>query len=135
MYQNVVFLYSNMMQVFPTKNNLKDLDLARQISIFAIVLEVKYQHLVLSFDVYIIHLIKLCHKNGMTTCNHTLVHTHNFTDKVYVNNAFSYLLMFILKAINPILKGHIINRILPSWSFHMKFMELAKGSFYKCPMK
>ena len=55
MYQNIVFLYSNMMQVFPTKNNLKDLDLARQISIFAIVLEVKYQHLVLSSDVYIIH--------------------------------------------------------------------------------
>ena len=28
-----------------------------------------------------------------------------------------------------------MNRILHSWSFHMKFMKLAKGSFYKFHMK
>ena len=33
------------------------------------------------------------------------------------------------------LKGHMINRILHSWSFHMKFIKLAKGSFDKFHMK
>ena len=28
---------------------------------------------------------------------------------------------------NPILKGHMINRILHSWSFHMKIMKLAEA--------
>ena len=30
--------------------------------------------------------------------------------------------------INPILKVHMINRMLLSWSLHMKFMKLANGS-------
>ena len=36
-------------------------------------------------------------------------------------------IMFFFKTINPILKGHMTNRILHSWSFHMKFMKLAEG--------
>ena len=37
--------------------------------------------------------------------------------------------LFILKAIKPKLKGHMINRILHLWSFNMKFMKLAKASY------
>ena len=33
------------------------------------------------------------------------------------------------------LKGHMINRILHSWSFRMKFIKLAEGSFDKFHMK
>ena len=32
----------------------------------------------------------------------------------------------ILKVINPFLKGHMINRILHSWSFHRNFMKPQK---------
>ena len=38
--------------------------------------------------------------------------------------------MFILKAIKSHCNGHLINRFLHSWSFHMKFMKLAEGSFH-----
>ena len=48
---------------------------------------------------------------------------------------FHIELIFVLKGINPILKGHMINRILQSWSFHMIFMKLAEGSFHKLHMK
>ena len=41
----------------------------------------------------------------------------------------------ILKAIKSSLKGHMINKILHSWSFYMKFMKLAKGSFHKFHVK
>ena len=41
-------------------------------------------------------------------------------------------IMFILKAIK---KGHMKNRLLHSWSFHMKFMKLVKDSFHKFHMK
>ena len=34
-----------------------------------------------------------------------------------------------------ILKGHMIIRILHSWSFYMKFMKLAEGSFHNFHMK
>ena len=34
-----------------------------------------------------------------------------------------------------ILNEHMINRILQSWSFHMKFIKLAEGSFDKFHMK
>ena len=36
----------------------------------------------------------------------------------------------ILKAINPVLKGHMMNIILHTCSFHMKFMKLAEGLFH-----
>ena len=58
-------------------------------------------------------------KNRMTpTCNNTLALMRNVIDNVHVNNAFHIELMFILKAITSRLKGHLINRILHSWSFH-----------------
>ena len=31
---------------------------------------------------------------------------------------------------SPILKGHMINRILHSWSLHIKFMKVAEGWFF-----
>ena len=34
-----------------------------------------------------------------------------------------------------LLKGHMINRILHSWSFHMKIIKLARGLFDKFHMK
>ena len=40
-------------------------------------------------------------------------------------------LLSTLKAIKTLLKGHMINRILHSWSFHVKFNKLAEGSFDK----
>ena len=45
---------------------------------------------------------------------------------VYKNDFSSSTLIF---------KGRMINRILHSWSFHMKFMKLAEGSFHKFHMK
>ena len=63
------------------------------------------------------------------TCNNTLARTRSVIDNV------RYKIIFILKAINPILKGIMINRILHSWSFHMKFMKLSEGSFHKFHMK
>ena len=47
-------------------------------------------------------------------------------------------IMVILNAIkfqNPILKRHMIDRILRSWSFHIEFMKLADVSFDKFHMK
>ena len=77
-----------------------------------------------------------CHKNRMTTRVIALwrVYVTSLTTSV---STMRYLieLMFILKGINPILKGQMINRILHLWSFHMKFMKLAEGSFHKFHIK
>ena len=61
----------------------------------------------------------------------TLVRRRNVIDNVHVNKAFLIEIIIILKAIKSILWSYIINRILHSWSFHMKFMKLAEGSFHK----
>ena len=68
-------------------------------------------------------------------CNNTLARRCNVIDNVRVNNAFLVEIMFIFKAIKSHFKGHVINRILHSWSFHMKFMKLAEGSFHKFLIK
>ena len=40
-------------------------------------------------------------------------------------------IMIILKIMKLLfLQGHMINRILHSWSFHLKFMKRGKGSFH-----
>ena len=66
----------------------------------------------------------------MTTHVITLWHVNVTSLKLSVS-AMRFLIeiMFNMKAINPILKGHMINRILHSGSFHMKFMKLAKARF------
>ena len=82
----------------------------------------KYKHVL---DVAVIQWIMSCHKNRITTRVIILWH---FVDNVRVNNAFLIEIMFILKAIH-ILEGHMINRILHSWSFYMKFMKLTEAHF------
>ena len=44
-------------------------------------------------------------------------------------------ILSILKAIKASFKDHMMNRILHSWLFHMKFTKLADGSFHKFHMK
>ena len=56
-------------------------------------------------------------------------------DDVRDNHAFFVEIMSTLKVIKTILKGHMINRILHSWSFHMKFIKLSEGSFDKFHIK
>ena len=48
---------------------------------------------------------------------------------------FSIEIKSTFKAIKSQLKGHMINRILHEWSFHMQFMKFAKDSFHKFHMK
>ena len=69
------------------------------------------------------------------TCNNTLARRRNVIDNVRVNNPFLLENMVILKEIKSHLKGHMIKRILHSWSFHMKFMKLAESSFHKFHME
>ena len=87
----------------------------------------------LSYDVTVIQWITSYHKNH--TCNNTLARTRNVMDNVRVNNFFFIEMMFILNAIKPHFKSHMINRILHSWSFHMILMKLAEGSCHKFNMK
>ena len=66
----------------------------------------------------------------MTTCVNTLWRVYVTSLTVFVSTMrFHIEVMFILKAIKSHLKGHMINRILHSWSFHMKCMKLAKARF------
>ena len=80
----------------------------------------------LSHDIAVIQWITSCHKSRMTIRVITLwrVHVAPLTTSVSTMR-FRIEIMFILKAINlkPISKGHTINRILHSWSFHMKCMN------------
>ena len=87
---------------------------------------------VLSHDVAVIQWITSYHKNCMTTRIITLwrVHVTSLTTSASVIR-FLIQIMFILKAIKSHLERHTINRILHSWSFYMKFMKLAEGSFHK----
>ena len=93
-------------------------------------------HLDLSHDVAVIQWITSCHKNRMPTRVITLWRVNVTAFTTYVSTMrFLTEIMFIFKAINSNLKGHMINRILHSWSFHMEFMKLTQGSFHKFPMK
>ena len=48
---------------------------------------------------------------------------------------FHIEIMIILKAIKSHIESHMISRNLYSWSFYMKFMKLAEGSFHEIHMK
>ena len=95
----------------------------------------RYYYFILSYDVAIIQWITSCHKNRMTTRYITLGYWRVTHDAVGDNIMFSIEIISTFKAIKPHLKGHMINRILHSWLFHMKFMKLAEGSFHKFHMK
>ena len=77
----------------------------------------------LSYDVAVIQWITSRHKNRITTLVKTLwrVHVLSLTTTV---SAMRFLIeiLFILKAVKSQFKSHMINRILRSWSFHMKFI-------------
>ena len=89
------------------------------------------EYLHLSFDVAVIQWITSCHKNRMTTRVISLWRVH------ITSLTTSMLTMRFLIESNkiPFLKDHMINRILHLWSFHIKFMKLAEGSFHKFHMK
>ena len=80
----------------------------------------------LSYDVAVIQWITSCHKNRMTTRAITLWCV-NVTSLTTAAPSMRFLLeiLSILNAIKSILKGHMMNRILHSCSFHMKFMKFA----------
>ena len=71
--------------------------------------------------------ITSCHKNRMATS----AHTRNVIENDHVIMRFLIETVHFEAEKNHIPKGHIINRILHSWSFHMKSMILAKASFHK----
>ena len=68
-------------------------------------------------------------------CYNTSVQTRNVINNVRFNNVFSWNIGHFKSEKNLISKGHMINRILHTWSFHMNFMNRAKGSFYKFHIK
>ena len=90
----------------------------------------------LSYDVAVIQWITSCHKNHMTTRVITFwrVDVTSLTTSVSTMR-FLLEILSTLKAIKSSFKDHMINRILHLWSFHMKFMKLAEGSFHKFHMK
>ena len=83
----------------------------------------------LSYDVTVIQWKTSCHENHMTTRVITLLHEHVMSLSTSVSTMHFIKIMLILKAIKSFLKGHMINRILHSWSFHMKFKKLATACF------
>ena len=94
--------------------------------------ELLWPYNLLSYDVAVFQWITSCNKSVMTTCVLTLLReyvrsltTSVTTMLIFIGN------LSILKAIKLYLRGHMIKRILHSWSFHMKFIKLAKGSFNK----
>ena len=88
------------------------------------------------YDVAFIQWVTSCHKSRRTTREITLwrVHVTPLTTSISTRR-FIIEIVFTLSGIKPHLKGHLINKILHSWSFHMKFMKLAEGSFHKFHMK
>ena len=93
-------------------------------------------YIYLSYDAAVFQWITSCHKNRMTTRVITLLReyvtsltTSVTTMQIFIGN------MSTLRAIKTYFRSHMIKRILHSWSFHMKFIKLAEGSFNKFHMK
>ena len=84
----------------------------------------------LSYDIAVIQWMTSYHKNRMTTRVITLLRIYVIllTTSLSITH-FHAEIMFILKTIKSHFKGSYENRILQSYSFHMKFMKLAKCSF------
>ena len=64
------------------------------------------------------------------TCDNVLAQIRNVIEMFVSTTGFLIEIMFILKVVKSLYNGFMINRILHSWSFHMKFMKLAEGSFH-----
>ena len=78
-----------------------------------------HSKLALSYDVAVIQWVTSCHKNHMTSCVITLwyVDVTSLTTSVSAMDFLAEIIL-ILSAIKLHVKGHMINRILHSWSFH-----------------
>ena len=86
----------------------------------------------LSYDVAVFQWITSCNKSVMTTRVLTLLREYVTSLTTSVTTMLNFIgNMFTLKAIKSYLRSHMIKRILHSWSFHMKFIKLAEGSFNK----
>ena len=90
---------------------------------------------VLSYDVAVFQWITSCHKNRMTTRVITLAGIRNVIDDVRNNNVNFHWKYVHCKSDKTYFRSHMIKRILHSWSFHMRFIKLAEGSFNKFHMK
>ena len=89
----------------------------------------------LSYDAAVFQWITSCHKNRMTTRVITLVGIRNVIDDVRNNNVNFHWKCVHFKSDKTYFRSHMIKRILHSWSFYMKFIKLAQGSFNKFHMK
>ena len=90
----------------------------------------------LSYDVAVFQWVTSCHKTHMTTRVITLRRVTVTSRTTSVSTMrFRAEIMLILRAIKSHLKGYMINRILPEWSFQMNFMSLTEGLFHKFHMK
>ena len=87
------------------------------------------------YDLTVIQWIMLCHKNRVTTRVITVWCLHVTSLTTSVSMRFLTEILLTSKAIKFHLKDPMINRILHSWSFHMKFMKLAKNWFHKFHVK
>ena len=98
-------------------------------------------NLYLSYDDAVIQWIMTCDKNRMATRVTTL--WPQYVTSLTTSVSTMRLLIEIMLNLGAIksnfkgskIKGLKINRILHEWSFHMKFMKLAEGSFHKFHMK
>ena len=73
-----------------------------------------------------------CHKNHIIMCNNTLACTGNEISTSVSTMSFLIEIIFNLKAIKPNVKGSYDKLYLTLlWSFHLKFMKFAEGSFKK----
>ena len=65
-----------------------------------------------------------CHKNAMTTLYISFMGKSNVMTTSVITMQFFIEIMTTLKELKPYLNGHMINRILHSWSCHIKFIKL-----------
>ena len=90
----------------------------------------------LSYDVTVFQWITSCNKIVMTTCVITLLREYGTSLTTSVKTMLIFIEnMSTLNALKSYFKSHMIKQILHSWSFHMKFIKLAEGSFNNFHMK
>ena len=90
----------------------------------------------LSYNVAVFQWITSCNTSVMTTHVLTLLREYVTSLTTSVTTMLIFIgNMSILKAIKLYLRCHMIKQILHLWSFHMKFIKLAKVLFNKFHMK
>ena len=94
------------------------------------------KHVLSYYDVAVIQW-KTFHKNRIRMITRVILWRVHVTSLATSISKMRFLIeiIFVLKAVKSYFEVHMINRILHSSSFHMKFMKLAEGSFHKYHMK